>query len=103
MTFPNEIVLDVDFARDFLYMKIGDKNEGYELVAHEDHGKIGRWSIGGAVVIRDIQSTALYRALYSEGATEEQAERPWDEDDEVTFKMVRPVPVVKVRYEEVAA
>lgn len=95
---PNKIYLEVDLARELLNLVIGESIDGYQLVALEDHGKVGRWTIGGALIIRDLFTGALYRSFYQEGATEIQDEQPWDWDDKVEFHRVDPVSVQTIKY-----
>jgi hypothetical protein len=103
MDAPRKLYLDVDLARDLLWRPVGTVHESFEVVDREDHDRLGRWSVGGALIIRHVATGALYYGAYSEGATEMQSEEPWDWDDKAEFHMVKPVPVQTIKYEAVTA
>jgi hypothetical protein len=52
----------------------------------------GRWSLRHELIFR--RDGKLWRAKYSEGATEYQDEHPWDNEEMVTCEEVREVPAV---------
>lgn len=61
----------------------------------EDHG---RWSLHHRLVIQRVEDGAFFETHYSDGATEEQYEEPWDYGDP-EFHRVVPVERVVVVYE----
>ena len=61
-----------------------------------------RWSNLHTVVYQDLTTLKFYASSYSVGATEQQDESPYeDEDDEIEFIEVTPVEVTVIAYRAV--
>lgn len=71
------------------------------LVVEDNITDTGRWSVYHELYIKF--ENKYYRTSYSVGATEDQDERPWQEDDYVDFVEVRQVPRTVEVWEEVKA
>jgi hypothetical protein len=77
------------FKKEDLQMIVWDDHEDYEVVAREFIGT-RRWSIDYYLVFKN-KAGVYYGVSYSVGATEQQDEHPFDdEDDEVEVGIVEP-------------
>lgn len=82
------VELPVDVARELTYLDIGASFDGWTVVANEEQGH-GRWVSHHRLVIRN-EAGEHFAADYSQGLTEYQGIRPWDEQATVVFHPVRP-------------
>jgi hypothetical protein len=91
------------FKKEDLLEVLDDSSEGLEKVSDTITGK-SRWSLNHALVFREKATGRHFSVGYSEGATEQQDEGPWEHDpDDVEVTEVRPVQRTVTAYEPVAA
>lgn len=86
---PN-IIRKID--RDTLYNVWGvpfdpDEEAGVKVIEIID-GDHGRWESYHSVIFVAPDDKTTYEANYSQGLTENQDQRPWEDDDEVTLTQV---------------
>lgn len=76
-------------------------SETLKVVSDKITGK-GRWALSHELVFQDQSTHLFYRTHYSEGATEQQDESPFEyEGEEVECEEVRPVERVVTNYEAI--
>ena len=88
-----KLALTKDEARDLIRGHL----DGYEAVK-EEIVDTSRWSITTEIVVRRLSDGKFFADSYSEGATEQQDEWAYDNDDP-NFTEVFPVEKVIISYE----
>lgn len=88
----------VKFAREFMRNVLWGDVEGTRVIEDTITGT-GRWSIYHRIIF-EYEGT-FYSTSYSEGATEQQDESPWEYQREVECIVVRPVTKPVVVYEAI--
>lgn len=94
------VTLPVGDARELTYLGVGQGFDGWTVVA-DDEVDHSRWESHHQLVIRDADGRH-YAAPYSQGLTEYQDTRPWEDQKTVTFHPVVPRSRVAVAVEWVA-
>lgn len=89
----HELKLDSDQGREIIY---GD-HEDFETI-EKQIVSTGRWSIHSRIVVKRISDGLFFESSYSEGATEQQDEAPYEYGDAV-FKQVLPLRKTITYYE----
>lgn len=92
--------IDVNTARELAYGQPGDYVDGFEVMVNELIDT-SRWSIYCRLVIRNPYDGKFWSTIYSEGATEDQDEIPFEDDEVADFQEVEPVEVRTIEYREV--
>lgn len=86
-------------ARELAWLSINQGFDGYTVVENRQVDS-NRWSSIHELVIR--VDDVLYMTGYSQGLTESQDERPFEDDAElINFWEVRQVPVTTFNYEKI--
>lgn len=80
--------LPAEDARELAYLGVGQGFDGWTVVA-DDEVDHSRWESHHQLVIRDADGRH-YAAPYSQGLTEYQDTRPWEDQKTVTFHPVAP-------------
>lgn len=97
--------LDAETARELAWGQAGQVINGFTVVENEIEDT-SRWSVHYRLVILNQYNNTYWKTWYSEGATESQDERPFEDEYEygksVEFHEVEPVEVVTIEYRKVS-
>lgn len=86
------------FKKDVLLEMLGGDSETLIKVSDTITGK-SRWSLNHELVFKEAATARFFRTHYSEGATEQQDERPFEyEPDDVEVTEVFPVEKTVIFY-----
>jgi hypothetical protein len=89
------------FKKEDLQAVVAGESDTLETVSDRLIGK-GRWTINHELVFRETASGRFFRVHYSEGATEQQDESPFEyATDDVAVVEVRPAERVVTVYEPI--
>ena len=86
------------FKKDYLMNELGlpyYEYDGCKIISKKIVDR-GRWSIHYELIFK--LKDKFYMTWYTEGATEQQDERPWEYDDTVDCEEVEPVEVTVIKY-----
>lgn len=86
------------FLKEYLVDELGLPHDNDGIVISDKITGSERWSTVHELIFRDPATDKVYRTNYSEGATEEQDESPWQFEKAVTCQEMELRPVVEMRY-----
>ena len=85
------------FSKEFMIDVLYEDSEEAEIIS-DTIDDTSRWSEHHTLIFKIGDD--YFRAYYSRGLTEMQDESPWEYDKMVEVKLVKPVEVTVIQYEE---
>ena len=83
-----------DEARDILY----EENDNFKIISDELIDQ-DRWTVSSVLVVKELTTGKFFKAYYSQGATEQQDQAPFEYAEIIDWKEVFPVEKTVTVYE----